>query len=132
MKTVWVLGVLALTGCTIERTVVEPAPSTAIASTTTSTTEPIAVPIYDADEAFLSDLREEAPASRNLPDSTLLDTARITCGAFSSGVTLEEVSGLILANSNDYETKDMLQWLTVFAVIHFCPEHESVMTESGY
>lgn len=114
---------LLLSGCTIERNIVTP-------STMETSSE---APGYSvsADDVFLFNLHKFSPASKSMPDDLLIDTGRATCDALKRGVTLDDVLGMIDVASVDMESRDMMEWITVNAVVHYCPEFEYIFKNTN-
>ena len=115
------LTVALMVGCTVERTIVqEPAPTIIPAETTPE-------PAESDEDGFLVSLHSQVPITRGIDDLTLLDTAWAVCTAISEGATLDDIASTILASASDAEGQDMLTWVSVYAVMHLCPEYSYIM-----
>lgn len=118
-----VIAAIALTGCTIERTVIEQPTTTSEAPAPTT-----APPVYripetaSAEDDFIEVIIEvygPLPASR----AEVIETGWITCEGLDAGVTQSQVEQMILEAAT---TEDSVLFLaTVFgaAIIHLCPEY---------
>lgn len=126
MKTTAVgfLLALTLTGCTIERTVVQEPTETTSTSIVEITAAPTQPPKPRTSESeFIDAMHSSSPDSKLVGDSMLIDTGRATCEAFESGLTLTDVLITIIDSSDgDESVQELLQWVTVNAIIYLCPK----------
>lgn len=118
-----VIAAITLTGCTIERTVIEQPTTTSEAPAPTT-----APPVYripetaSAEDAFI-DVIIEVYGPLPVPRSEVIATGWITCEGLDAGVTQTEVENMILEAA---DTEDSVMFLgTIFgaAILHLCPEY---------
>ena len=131
-----------LVSCTIERTVIQEATTTAPATTqpeitaaperqnpTLPPTTP--APVGGDETSYLRELHNMSPITRDIDDYTLTTTGWAVCDGIASGATLNDLADMILASATDESGQDMLTWVTVLAVTHLCPQYSYVM-DNGY
>lgn len=115
---------VTLTGCTIERTVIEQPTTTSAAPTTTEAPRsgyriPETASAEDEFIAIIVQVYGPLPVSR----AEVIETGWITCQGLDAGVTQSQVEQMILDSAS---TEDSVLFLTaVFgaAVLYLCPEY---------
>lgn len=113
--------VLALTGCTIERTIVEQPPTTIPTTPAPTTQPPQTVPPQRADEeGFLAWIRSEVSYTYGL-EETMLETGYMVCDLAENGTTLEELSAVVVQSASDAEGEFFLNTVVASALAFLCP-----------
>lgn len=113
-----IVAFLALTGCTIERTVVEQTPTTTEAPTTQP---PATAPVQRADEsAFFAFIESEVGSVSGLED-TMLETGYMVCDLAENGTTMEEFAEIVIESATDAEGAYFLNTVTASALAFLCP-----------
>ena len=127
-----------LTSCTIERTVIQEATTTAPATTqpeitATPTTLPptTPAPVTTDEKLYIRELHQASPDTRDLPEDELIETGWAVCGAIANGSTLDDLADMIIASASDDRGQKMLQYVTVYAVLYLCPQYDYIM-DDGY
>lgn len=119
-----IIALLALTGCTIERTVVEQAPTTtesAVASTTKPPATQPPIEVQRADEAgFIAWIRSEVEDTYGLED-TMLETGYMVCDLAENGATMSDLAKVVIDSATDAEGAFFLNTLTASALAFLCP-----------
>ena len=123
MKTI-IIGLAAataMTGCTIERTVVQ-TPETTTTQTATPPEEYRLPATASVEDDFINSvIAVSGPLL--VPQSEVLETGWATCEGIDSGITEQEIKQVILDSSR---TEDDVVFLTsIFgsAVLYLCPEY---------
>lgn len=121
-----IIAFFALTGCTIERTIVEQAPTTTqtattIAPTTQSpaTQPPIQTRRAD-EEGFIAWIRSEVEGTYGL-ESTMLETGYMVCDLAENGTTMEELAAVVVQSATDAEGEFFLNTVVASALVFLCP-----------
>lgn len=125
MKTlVGVLTLVLLTGCTIERTVVQETTTTTVASPpTTQYTPPTTSPSLVIDESGFLNAIEAEHGDITGSEKLMLDTGYLVCGHLDAGGSLSTLEDLIYQSATDLDSVEFLSFVTASAVVFLCPWH---------
>lgn len=114
------LVLVALTGCTIERTIVQE-PTTTTSPPTTQYTPPATTPSVVVDEAgFLNSIEAEHGDLAG-SERLVLDTGYAVCDHLDAGGTTETLDDMIYRSASDAESLEFLSFVTAAAVVFLCP-----------
>lgn len=111
---------VALTGCTIERTIVQEAPTTTSPPTTQYTPPPTSPPLR-ADEAGFLNAIEAEHGDLAGSEQLALDTGYKVCEHLDAGGSREMLEDMIYQSATDAESLDFLSFVTASAVVFLCP-----------
>lgn len=115
MKLAIAICVLALTGCTVERTIVEPA-----ATSTTRVVEQKPQSLGIDEEGFIAFIESET-GPLLVPESSVLETGYMVCDTARKGATYQEFEEMIYSSADDYEGRQFLTYITASALAFLCP-----------
>lgn len=115
------VAVTAITGCTIERTVVEQAATTTEAPS--RSTAPADLPdYYEPDESGFLAFIEQESGPILVPAADLFETGYMVCDLAAQGATAQDFSELIWDSVSDEEGYNFLATVTAAALGFLCPE----------
>lgn len=86
--------------------------------------EPPARPVsLSPEEAYLSEVSRDVPASRGIPSRDLIEYGETVCLAFDHGFTVEDLGRIAgEAGISPHHARQLGQ-IAGTAVLHLCPEH---------
>lgn len=117
-------AILAVTGCTIERTIVEQAPTTTEVATTTQppvTQPPVTSPVRRANETgFIASIEMEVGSMSGM-ESEAIEVGYTICNLAENGTTLEELAMIALESATDADGLFFLNTVTASALAFLCP-----------
>jgi len=117
------IAILALTGCTIERTVVQE-PTTTTEATTTTTEAPVyEIPATASSEDDFISLIIQVYGPLPVSRAEVIATGWMTCDGLDSGVTQAEVEQIILSSADSEDSILFLTSIFGSAVLHLCPQY---------
>lgn len=125
--TIGVLGIIALTGCTIERTVVQEATTTTVATVTSSPSPTYQRPITGTtvENRFIKAVYDlYGPLYGAEPDA--IETGYGVCEALDNGMSASGLETAIMESATDQDGVDLLSAITVAAIAHFCPWYSGI------
>lgn len=112
-------AILAVTGCTIERTIVEQAPTTTEVATTTQ--PPVTSPVRRANETgFIASIEMEVGSMSGM-ESEAIEVGYTICNLAENGTTLEELAMIALESATDADGLFFLNTVTASALAFLCP-----------
>lgn len=115
--------VVALSACTVE---VKSQPTPTPTVTTTADPAPAPEPAVTESSQFLDYVTSDSAALDQWPDSELLTAGDAICTGFTGGLSLEEVTQVLIDSDL---TEDELIPLVIASVKYLCPENADAILE---
>lgn len=116
------VALVALTGCTIERTIVQEA-TTTTSPPSTQYTPPTTAPLVGGDEVGFINAIEAEHGDLAGSEQLAIDTGYAVCSQLDAGTSLRDIENMIYQSATDSDSVDFLSYVTAAAVVFLCPWH---------
>lgn len=116
------VAVVALTGCTIERTIVQEATTTTSPPITQYVPPVTTLPVGGDEIGFINSI-ENTHGDLAGSEQLALDTGYAVCAQLDAGTSPEVIKQAILQSATDADSVEFLSYVTAAAVVFLCPWH---------